>query len=62
MKDWRKRIFYFSDREKALNTKLLKMIKKSKASPEKQDKVTTEAASNHKQSHRLGNTLLRYLY
>lgn len=38
------------------------MLKRSKCSPEKEDKILTEAASNDKQSQKLGNTLLRYLY
>lgn len=61
-KNWRKRILTISDREKALNSKLLKMMT-GRNTPAKVDKVLTEAASNTKHSQKiLGNTLRRYLY
>lgn len=62
-KDWRKRILSISDRERALNSKLLKMMKKIN-SPEKHEnyKLSTEACSNNKNSQKLGNTLRRYLH
>ncbi len=51
-----------SDREKALNNKLLKMMT-GRNSPSKIDKIITEAASSGKHSQKiLGNTLRRYLY
>lgn len=60
-KDWRKRIVNLSDREKALNNKLTKMMTKV-SSPIKKEKMTIEVTSRSNTSKRqMSNTLGRYL-
>ena len=59
--DWKVRLLQPSDREKALDKKLSRMLSND-TSPTKRDKMATEAASQSRSRMNLGNTLWRYLY
>jgi hypothetical protein len=59
-REWKQRIIGVSDRERALNNRLMKMLI-SHGSPIKIEKFVTESCSHCSQRH-LENTLRRYLY